>query len=56
MTKGEPTDKALYGYNGEDYNPTIESQYLRARYYRPGRGRFTTRDEYLGNSATLIAA
>jgi len=49
MTKGEPTDKVLYGYNSEDYNPTIESQYLRARYYRPGRGRFTTRDEYLGD-------
>jgi RHS repeat-associated protein len=38
-----------YGYNGEAYDMQAGLQYLRARYYEPGTGRFLTRDSYLGN-------
>jgi len=38
-----------YGYNSEDYDMYSGIQYLRARYYEPGTGRFLTRDSYLGN-------
>ena len=37
-----------YTYNGESYNPNVECQYLRARYYSVARGSFLTQDSYLG--------
>lgn len=36
-------------YNAEDYNPNLEVQYLRARYYDVEREDFLTEDTYLGN-------
>ena len=36
-------------FNGESYNPNIESQYLRARYYCVVTATFLTEDSYLGN-------
>ena len=38
-----------YAYNGESYNPNIESQYLRARYYCVVTATFLTEDSYLGS-------
>jgi RHS repeat-associated protein len=37
-----------YSYNGEEYDPLTGLQYLRARYYDPNSGRFTTADTYPG--------
>jgi len=44
----------LYGYNAEEYNPTTQLTYLRARYVDPETGRFNTKDSMLGNVATPI--
>ncbi len=49
LTFGEPKYDNEYTYNGESYNPNIESQYLRARYYDVVNGNFFTEDSYLGN-------
>lgn len=38
-----------YGYNAEEYNPTTQLQYLRARYYNPTTAVFGTADSLLGN-------
>ena len=45
---GAPEYENEYTYNGESYNPNIESQYLRARYYDVVTGSFLTEDSYLG--------
>ena len=49
MTFGEPEYNQIYGYNAESYNPMLELQYLRARYYDVERGNFLTEDTYLGD-------
>ena len=49
ITFGAPQYENEYTYNGESYNPNIESQYLRARYYCVGTATFLTEDSYLGN-------
>ncbi|MBD5088838.1 MAG: RHS repeat-associated core domain-containing protein [Clostridiales bacterium] len=41
-------DDNPFRYCGEYYDKETESVYLRARYYRPALGRFTTRDTYTG--------
>ena len=46
---GAPQYENEYAYNGESYNPNIESQYLRARYYCVVTATFLTEDSYLGN-------
>ena len=38
-----------YTFNAESYNPNIQSQYLRARYYDTVKGSFMTEDSYLGD-------
>ena len=38
----------FYGYNGERYDPLTGLQYLRARYYAPQNGSFTTQDSFAG--------
>ena len=38
----------FYGYNGEQYDPATGLQYLRARYYAPQNGSFTTQDSSTG--------
>ena len=49
LTFGKPRYNNVYSYNAESYNPNIESQYLRARYYNVPNGNFLTEDSYLGN-------
>ena len=49
ITYGAPSYENEYTYNGESYNPNIESQYLRARYYDVVTANFLTEDTYLGN-------
>ncbi|MEA3346906.1 MAG: RHS repeat-associated core domain-containing protein [Candidatus Auribacterota bacterium] len=38
-----------YKYCGEQYDPNVGFYYLRARYYNPSVGRFTTTDPYQGS-------
>jgi len=45
---GKPQNNNVYSYNAESYNPNLETQYLRARYYDVERGDFLTEDTYLG--------
>ncbi|MEW4411866.1 EndoU domain-containing protein [Clostridium sp. AN503] len=49
LTFGKPQYNNVYSYNAESYNPNMESQYLRARYYNVPNGNFLTEDSYLGN-------
>ena len=49
ITFGAPQYENEYTYNGESYNPNIESQYLRARYYSVVTATFLTEDSYLGS-------
>lgn len=49
ITFGAPQYENEYTYNGESYNPNIESQYLRARFYDVVNGDFLTEDSYLGS-------
>jgi RHS repeat-associated protein len=37
-----------YRYAGEQYDPILQHYYLRARYYDPSTGRFTSRDPFEG--------
>lgn len=54
ITFGAPQYENEYTYNGESYNPNIQSQYLRARYYNVVNGNFLTEDSYLGSIAELL--
>ena len=49
ITFGAPQYENEYTYNGESYNPNIQSQYLRARYYCVVTATFLTEDSYLGS-------
>ena len=49
LTFGKPQYNNVYSYNAESYNPNMESQYLRARYYNVAHANFLTEDSYLGN-------
>ena len=49
ITFGAPQYENEYTYNGESYNPNIQSQYLRTRYYCVVTATFLTEDSYLGN-------
>ena len=49
ITFGAPQYENEYTYNGEPYNPNIQSQYLRARYYCVVTATFLTEDSYLGS-------
>ena len=49
ITFGAPQYENEYAYNGESYNPNIQSQYLRARYYCVVTATFLTEDSYLGS-------
>ncbi|AFY56856.1 RHS repeat-associated core domain protein [Rivularia sp. PCC 7116] len=37
-----------YKYTGEQFDPELQNYYLRARYYDPSTGRFTSRDPFEG--------
>lgn len=49
LTFGKPQYNNVYSYNAESYNPNVDVQYLRARYYSPKTADFLTEDSYLGN-------
>ena len=49
ITFGAPQYENEYTYNGESYNPNIQSQYLRARYYCVVTATFLTEDSYIGS-------
>ena len=51
ITFGKPEYNNVYAYNAESYNPNVDVQYLRARYYCPTTADFLTEDSYLGNIA-----
>lgn len=48
LTFGKPQYNNVYSYNAESYNPNMESQYLRARYYNVPNGNFLMENSYLG--------
>ncbi|XCP87195.1 RHS repeat-associated core domain-containing protein [Roseburia hominis] len=48
LTFGEPDGINYYGYNGESTNTNTGLQYLRARYYDPENGNFTSEDSWAG--------
>jgi len=45
--------EVTFGFNAEEYNPTVGLQYLRARYYAPEIGSFITEDSVLGNQTDI---
>jgi RHS repeat-associated protein len=47
-------EESYYAYNAEQYGPMTGLQYLRARYYDPGIGRFGSADTYMGRIADPI--
>ena len=47
---GTPVSINYYGYNGESTNTNTGYQYLRARYYNPANGNFTTEDTNTGTT------
>ena len=49
ITFGKPEYNNVYAYNAESYNPNVDVQYLRARYYCPTTADFLTEDTYLGD-------
>ena len=46
----DENDTNLFRYCGEQYDNETDSIYLRARYYNPSLGRFTTEDTYWNSS------
>jgi RHS repeat-associated protein len=40
----------IYLYGGEQFDPSLQLYYLRARYYDPASGRFNARDPFMGRS------
>ncbi|WP_430509848.1 RHS repeat-associated core domain-containing protein [Gottfriedia solisilvae] len=40
---------------GEEYDPTTDTQYLRARHYDVGMGRFISKDTYLGDTENPLS-
>ena len=52
ITYGAPQYENIYAYNGESYNPNVESLYLRARYYNVMTGRSLRRTATLETSGS----
>jgi RHS repeat-associated protein len=44
-----------YKFTGEQFDPSLDQYYLRARYYAQGVGRFTQQDTYTGNSSDPVS-
>jgi RHS repeat-associated protein len=56
LMRSTGTTKSDYGYRGEQFDPNLEMQYLRARYYDATTGRFSSVDPFEGlqdNSTSL---
>ena len=48
ITFGKPQYNNVYSYNAESFNPNMDAQYLRARYYSVKTAGFISEDSYLG--------
>ena len=55
LVSGTPDAVNYYGYNGESANVKTGFQYLRARYYNPASGTFTSEDPYLGTQTEPLS-
>ena len=44
----ESRSNNVYSYNAESFNPNMDAQYLRARYYSVKTAGFISEDSYLG--------
>lgn len=53
--KNNTSELPFFGYNAEEYNPLTGLQYLRARYYDVGDGRFDVRDTMLGSPGSPLS-
>ena len=53
ITFGKPQYNNVYSYNAESFNPNMDAQYLRARYYSVKTAGFISEDSYLGKDSTL---
>ena len=51
----EGTANTDYAFTGESFDPQTGLVYLRARYYNPSNGRFTSRDTWTGNANTPMS-
>ncbi|MDL2251215.1 Rhs family protein, partial [Lachnospiraceae bacterium OttesenSCG-928-J05] len=51
---GTPVSNNYYGYNAESTNTNTGLQYLRARYYNPQNGNFTTEDTETGTKTNPL--
>ncbi len=49
ITFGKPQYNNVYSYNAENFNPNMDAQYLRARYYSVKTAGFISEDSYLGD-------
>ena len=49
ITFGKPQYNNVYSYNAESFNPNMDAQYLRARYYSVKTAGFISEDSYLGD-------
>ena len=46
---GKPQYNNVYSYNAESFNPNMDAQYLRARYYSVKTAGFISEESYLGD-------
>ena len=49
ITSTAGTSQTAYGFTGEQYSAETQMVYLRARYYSPAEGRFSSRDTWGGD-------
>ena len=49
ITFGKPQYNNVYSYNAENFNPNMDAQYLRVRYYSVKTAGFISEDSYLGD-------
>jgi RHS repeat-associated protein len=52
---GVEKNEILYAYNGEEYVEVTGLQYLRARFYDPGDGRFISEDPVVGDGSDVLS-
>jgi RHS repeat-associated protein len=55
VKSGANENDLIFGYNAEEYNPVVDLQYLRARYYAPEVGAFITEDSALGELTNITS-
>lgn len=55
MIENKPFKEIIFGYNGEEFDPTTDTQYLRARHYDVGMSRFISKDTYFGETKNPLS-